>query len=230
MVYLRGTVKDLISVSRAVQIASTAGKVVNLLNVDTPAAKPQILLKVRLRAWTAAKRSTWASICSISDWAMRSAVFQRGSFLRRLSAGGTRATFSGEREWRNGYQMSRILLAFFPGLNAGVTIAALETQGIVRGAGRAEHCGHGWARKPAFWPAANILIRPCKGPRTVPGRSRSMFKEYGVRLNFIPTIMPNGTIRLQVAPEVSALDFGDAVEDFRIQGASDHYPEGEYRG
>jgi pilus assembly protein CpaC len=39
-----------------------------------------------------------------------------------------------------------------------------------------------------------------------------MFKEYGVRLNFIPTIMPNGNIRLQVAPEVSALDFGDAVE------------------
>jgi pilus assembly protein CpaC len=38
------------------------------------------------------------------------------------------------------------------------------------------------------------------------------FKEYGVRLNFIPTITPRGTIRLQVAPEVSALDFGHAVE------------------
>ena len=37
------------------------------------------------------------------------------------------------------------------------------------------------------------------------------FKEYGIRLNFIPTIMPQGTIRLQVAPEVSALDFTDAV-------------------
>ena len=39
-----------------------------------------------------------------------------------------------------------------------------------------------------------------------------MFKEYGVRLNFIPTITPRGTIRLQVAPEVSALDFANAVE------------------
>jgi pilus assembly protein CpaC len=37
------------------------------------------------------------------------------------------------------------------------------------------------------------------------------FKEYGVRLNFIPTITPRGTIRLQVAPEVSALDFSNAV-------------------
>jgi pilus assembly protein CpaC len=39
-----------------------------------------------------------------------------------------------------------------------------------------------------------------------------MFKEYGVRLNFIPTITPRGTIRLQVAPEVSALDFTNEIE------------------
>jgi pilus assembly protein CpaC len=39
-----------------------------------------------------------------------------------------------------------------------------------------------------------------------------MFKDYGVRLNFIPTITPRGTIRLQVAPEVSALDFSNAIQ------------------
>jgi pilus assembly protein CpaC len=38
------------------------------------------------------------------------------------------------------------------------------------------------------------------------------FKEFGIRLNFIPTITPRGTIRLQVAPEVSALDYAHAVE------------------
>jgi pilus assembly protein CpaC len=37
------------------------------------------------------------------------------------------------------------------------------------------------------------------------------FKEYGIRLNFIPTVTPRGTIRLQVAPEVSSLDFTSAV-------------------
>ena len=46
-VYLRGTAKDLTSAGRAVQIASGAGKVVNLLNVEVPSADPQILLKVR---------------------------------------------------------------------------------------------------------------------------------------------------------------------------------------
>jgi len=34
-----------------------------------------------------------------------------------------------------------------------------------------------------------------------------VFQEYGVRLNFIPTVTPRGTIHLQVAPEVSALDY-----------------------
>ena len=38
------------------------------------------------------------------------------------------------------------------------------------------------------------------------------FKEYGIRLNFIPTITPRGTIRLQVAPEVSALDYTNEVQ------------------
>ena len=46
-VYLRGTVNDLNSSSRAVLIAATAGKVVNLLNVKVPAPERQILLKVR---------------------------------------------------------------------------------------------------------------------------------------------------------------------------------------
>ena len=46
-IYLRGTVNDLVSSSRAVQIATAAGKVVNLLDVNVPKAEPQILIKVR---------------------------------------------------------------------------------------------------------------------------------------------------------------------------------------
>ena len=45
-IFLRGTVKDLDSSARAVKIAGTGGKVVNLLNVEVPASDPQILLKV----------------------------------------------------------------------------------------------------------------------------------------------------------------------------------------
>ena len=37
------------------------------------------------------------------------------------------------------------------------------------------------------------------------------FKEFGVRLNFTPTILPNGMIHLHVQPEVSSLDFADGL-------------------
>jgi pilus assembly protein CpaC len=38
------------------------------------------------------------------------------------------------------------------------------------------------------------------------------FKEFGVRLNFRPQLTGSGNIRLQVAPEVSQLDFGNSVQ------------------
>ncbi len=37
------------------------------------------------------------------------------------------------------------------------------------------------------------------------------YQEYGIRLNFTPLVLGGGHIRLKVAPEVSALDFANAV-------------------
>ncbi len=67
------------------------------------------------------------------------------------------------------------------------------------------------ARKPASYLAGSIHIQLCRvRPVGLPAVSIE-FKEYGIRLNFIPTITPRGTIRLQVAPEVSALDYTNEV-------------------
>ena len=38
-----------------------------------------------------------------------------------------------------------------------------------------------------------------------------VFKPYGVKVDFTPTVNPDGSIRLKVAPEVSALDYSNAV-------------------
>ena len=45
-----------------------------------------------------------------------------------------------------------------------------------------------------------------------------VFKEFGIRLRFTPTLTGGGYVHLKVAPEVSALDFGNAVtlEGFRV--------------
>jgi pilus assembly protein CpaC len=49
-----------------------------------------------------------------------------------------------------------------------------------------------------------------------------VFKEFGVRLKFTPVVTADGMIQLKVAPEVSSLDFGNAVvlQGFRVPALS----------
>ena len=43
------------------------------------------------------------------------------------------------------------------------------------------------------------------------GQVTISFREFGIKLKFTPVITPRGTIRLHIAPEVSSLDFADAL-------------------
>ena len=56
-----------------------------------------------------------------------------------------------------------------------------------------------------------------------------MFKEFGVRLNFTPTVIGNDLVHLKVKPEVSALDFanGVVVSGFRVPALSTRRTETE---
>src|SRR5688572_20781531 len=56
-----------------------------------------------------------------------------------------------------------------------------------------------------------------------------MFKEFGVRLSFTPTVLGGDMINLKVKPEVSSLDFGNGVNisGFRVPGLSTRRTETE---
>jgi pilus assembly protein CpaC len=56
------------------------------------------------------------------------------------------------------------------------------------------------------------------------------FKEFGVQLKFTPVIMPNGNIHLKVAPQVSALDFANAltISGFTVPALSTRKAETEF--
>ena len=56
-----------------------------------------------------------------------------------------------------------------------------------------------------------------------------VFKEFGVRLKFTPTVTADDMIQLKVAPEVSSLDFGNAVvlQGFRVPALSTRRTETE---
>ena len=55
------------------------------------------------------------------------------------------------------------------------------------------------------------------------------FKPFGVKLDFTPTVTPQGSIALKVAPEVSSLDFANAVtlQGFVIPALSQRRAETE---
>jgi pilus assembly protein CpaC len=56
------------------------------------------------------------------------------------------------------------------------------------------------------------------------------FKEFGVKLKFTPVIMPNGNIHLRVVPEVSTLDFANAltISGFTVPALSTRRADTEF--
>jgi pilus assembly protein CpaC len=213
-IFLRGDVKDLVSSERAVKIAATAGKVVNLLDVDVPASEPQILLKVR---FCSVDRSLEKQL-GINLFNLGAGNFVGGATTGQYSPPAISGTSSGSGSESFGTTTASAalsnelnLFAFYPGLGLGATIEALETKGLVETLAEPNLLAAN-GKEASFLAGGEFPYPVVQG--TSAGGSTAVtieFKEYGIRLNFIPTITPRGTIRLQVAPEVSSLNFADAV-------------------
>jgi len=205
-IFLSGTVNDINSSNRAVQIASASGKVVNLLNVQIPAAEQQILLKV-IFASVDRNLSKQLGINIFSTGlgntisGISTGQFSPPSVSLASATAGATATLSNELN----------LFAFFPGLNLGATIQALESKGLVQVLSEPNVLAQN-GKQASFLAGGEYPYPVVQGSASGGLSVTIQFKEYGVRLNFIPTITPRGTIRLQVAPEVSSLDFTNAVQ------------------
>jgi pilus assembly protein CpaC len=205
-VFLRGTVKDLTSSKRAVAIASSGGKVVNLLDVNVPAGDPQILLKVRFASVDRSKLNQLGINFFSSGFGNTLGGVSTGQYNPpSVTPGinGSAATLGLSNELN--------IFGFLPGLNVGATLQALETKGVVETLAEPNILAVN-GKEASFLAGGEypypIAQQASGGAPTI----TIMFKEYGIRLNFVPTVTPRGTIRLQVAPEVSALDFTNAVE------------------
>ncbi len=203
-VYLRGTVDNLNSSTRAVLIAGTAGKVVNLLNVRVPEPERQILLKVR-----------FASIDRTVEKELGINLFSTGigNTVGSVTTGQFAAptvtpTVGGAPSLAVSNPLN--IFAFYPGLNIGATIEAMEQRGLAESLAEPNILAQN-GKQASFLAGGEYPFPMVQGGGSGGTAITIAFKEYGIRLNFIPTITPRGTIRLQVAPEVSALDFGDAV-------------------
>jgi pilus assembly protein CpaC len=201
VVFLRGTVNNLTSSDRAVTIASTAGKVVNLLNVNIPASESQILLKVRFASIDRNKSRELGINLFSTGFGNTIGAISTGQFQPPSVQPGGGVPTVGDLN----------IFAFYPGINLGATIRALEVRGLAELLAEPNvlakngHQASFLAGGEYPYPVAQSSSTGGVAPVTI------QFKQFGVLLNFIPTITPRGTIRLQVAPEVSALDYANSV-------------------
>ena len=108
------------------------------------------------------------------------------------------------------------IFLFRPDLNLGATIQALQEQNVLQIL--AEPNLLTASGKDASFLAGGEFPFPVIQSTGASGSFPAItiqFKEFGVRLNFTPTLRADGLIHLKVSPEVSSLDFSNALT---IQG------------
>ena len=220
--FLRGTVKDLGAADRAVMIASTLGKPVNLLRVNIPQVDPQILIKVRF-ADVDRSQSTQLGLNFVSTGAANTpgtvSTQQFSPIQLQTNSQQTGAT----RSTQNTFTLSDALNIFFfrPDLNLGATIRALQAKSLLQILAEPNLLTIN-NKAASFLAGGEFPFPTLQGGGAGLGAVTIQFREFGVRINFTPTVTPRGTIRLQVTPEVSALDFANGLtfQGFTIPGLS----------
>lgn len=202
-VFLRGTVQDVTAADRAVAIASTLGKVINLLRVLVPIGEPQILLKVR-----------FANID-------RTATSQLGLNLFSTATKGVGSISTGQFGGPPTFDLSKqgasaavsnLLNLFFyrPDLNFGAMIQALEAKSVLQILAEPNLLTIS-GRPASFLAGGEFPFPTLQGGGAGVGQVTIQFKEFGIRLNFLPTVTARGTINLVVTPEVSSLDYANGL-------------------
>ncbi|MGB6403608.1 MAG: type II and III secretion system protein family protein [Candidatus Sulfotelmatobacter sp.] len=120
------------------------------------------------------------------------------------------------------------LFLFQPNIHLGTVIEALETKNLLQILSEPTLIAVN-GKKASFLAGGQFpfpIVQPGQGFTAV----TISFKEFGVKLEFTPVIMPNGNIHLTVAPEVSTLDFADAltISGFTVPALSTRKAETEF--
>jgi len=204
MVFVHGTVKDLTSSDRAVAIAASLGKAVNLLHVAVPPTESQVLLKVRFYdVDRSATQNLGLNIISTGATntigRVTTGQFSPPTITQNPGAPPT-ITYS---------DLLNIFL-FRPDLNLGATIAALESQNLLQSLAEPNVLAIN-GKTASFLAGGEFPYPTLQGGGGGLGQVTIQFKEFGIRLNFTPIVTPRGTIRLHVMPEVSSLDFANGL-------------------
>jgi pilus assembly protein CpaC len=204
-VYLTGRVRDLYEADRALSIATALGRVINLLKIETPAQERQILLKVR---FADVDRSKSLQLGVNFFGAPHGIPFNTTTgqsaptTIGTLPVAGAPTTFS--------LSDTLNLLLFDPHFNVGATLQALAAQNILQILSEPNLLAMN-GKEASFVSGGEFPFPTLQGGGAGIGQVTVSFREFGIRLHFLPTITPRGTIRLHVSPEVSSLNYANAL-------------------
>ena len=186
-VTLSGQVRDASVAQRAVEIAKGSGAVV-VDNLSIPSAI-QVMLQVRFAEVTRSALQEYSNRIAVLNPQNTS---DNGDWSGTTSSDGD-VTFS--------------LLS--PGTQLSDALRVLKSKGDFKEL--AEPTLLTLPGKEASFLAGGEFPYPTVQSGSGNNAITITFKEFGIRLKFTPTIMRNGNIRLKVAPEVSSLDFANAL-------------------
>ncbi len=186
-VTLSGQVRDASAAQRAVEIAKGTGAVV-VDNLAIPTAI-QVLVKVRFAEVTRSALEEYSSALSTVN---PQNLSDNGTWQGSTSSDGA-VTFS----------------LLNPGASLDAVLRALKGRGDFKDL--AEPNLLTLPGKEASFLAGGEFPYPTVQGGGAGNAVTIVFKEFGVRLKFTPVIMRNGNIRLHVEPEVSSLDFANAL-------------------
>jgi len=212
--FLTGTAKDLTAADRAFDIASSLGKVVNLLRVATPAGEPQILLKVRF--------------ADIDRNASEQFAFNLTGLNTTKGIGGSTTNQFGGQPTVTGLGTSTVIANFSnllnvfyfrPDLNIGGFLQDLAAKNLLQILAEPNLLTMS-GQSASFLAGGEFPFPTLQGGGSGVGQVTIQFREFGIKLNFTPTVTARGTIRLKVKPEVSSLDYanGLSVSGFTVPG------------
>jgi len=202
-VFLTGVVGSDAAAEQAAKLAAVYSKeVLNSLVVD-PRHRPQVQLKVRFAELDRSKLTQWG--VNLLSTGNNSGASTTGQFAPPTfpQVGGGRASAL----------ISDVLNLFYFNVpnGVGLTIKDLQTKGILEIL--AEPNLMTIDGVPARFLAGGEFPYPVIQPGSGGGTATVtiQFKPYGVKLEFTPYVAADGSIRLKVAPEVSALDYSNVV-------------------
>ena len=201
-VYLSGTLRDMYQAQRAVSIASAVGRVVNLLKVSVPPQERQILLRVRFADVDRSK--------SLELGINLFGVIKGYPFTETAGTAGGSTLSSLTPPITFTLSDALNLFLFDPHANIGAGIQALAGKNVLQILAEPNLLAMN-GKEASFVAGGEFPYPTLQGGGAGVGQVTISFREFGIRLKFTPTITPRGTIKLHVAPEVSSLDFANAL-------------------